>query len=353
MRQIPTAIADSVPPEGSTHISVAWSIPSVLRDLGVDLAEALKAAGIHRHPFDSPESRIEYREFNRLVAACAQLTNCDHFGMLVGQRTGLADLGLAGRSALCGTTADEGLRNLARHFNLHSSATTVSLVTSGGYARLIWAISITGITDARQMQFGALAVARNVLQELCGPQWRPTVVTIAARAPGNVHPLVRFFRAPLRFDSDESAVIFEERWLDRPLPPVPAGLRRQTAAEIRAGQSAVRANFPATVRRVVRKQIIVGQSSMNDIAAIFGVHRRTLDRHLQEHGVHFSELLEEVKLDIAQLLLGDTRMPVQQVAESLRFSSAANFATAFRHWTGMTPSEYRRRQDTSAGTPRR
>jgi len=35
-------------------------------------------------------------------------------------------------------------------------------------------------------------------------------------------------------------------------------------------------------------------------------------------------------------------MQVQQVAESLHFSSAANFATAFRRWTGMTPSEYRR-----------
>jgi AraC-like DNA-binding protein len=30
------------------------------------------------------------------------------------------------------------------------------------------------------------------------------------------------------------------------------------------------------------------------------------------------------------------------VAESLDFSSAANFATAFRRWTGMSPSEYRR-----------
>jgi AraC-like DNA-binding protein len=33
---------------------------------------------------------------------------------------------------------------------------------------------------------------------------------------------------------------------------------------------------------------------------------------------------------------------VQQVAESLHFSSAANFATAFRRWTGVTPGEYRR-----------
>ncbi len=33
---------------------------------------------------------------------------------------------------------------------------------------------------------------------------------------------------------------------------------------------------------------------------------------------------------------------LQQVAESLGFSSAANFATAFRRWTGVRPSEFRR-----------
>ena len=42
-----------------------------------------------------------------------------------------------------------------------------------------------------------------------------------------------------------------------------------------------------------------------------------------------------------QLLL-DTQMQVQHVADALLFSSAANFATAFRRWTGVTPSEYRR-----------
>ena len=72
------------------------------------------------------------------------------------------------------------------------------------------------------------------------------------------------------------------------------------------------------------------------------MHRRTLDRRLQRHGLRYSELLESVQADIARQLLVDTTMPVQDVAEALRFSNAANFATAFRRWTGVTPSEFRR-----------
>jgi AraC-like DNA-binding protein len=43
-------------------------------------------------------------------------------------------------------------------------------------------------------------------------------------------------------------------------------------------------------------------------------------------------------------------MPVQDVAEALRFSNAANFATAFRRWTGVTPSEFRRGASANAAS---
>ena len=81
---------------------------------------------------------------------------------------------------------------------------------------------------------------------------------------------------------------------------------------------------------------------MDEIAASLGMHRRTLDRKLQRRGVQFSELVESVKQEVARQLLRDTGLRVQQVAESLQFSTAANFATAFRRWTGITPSAFRR-----------
>jgi AraC-like DNA-binding protein len=157
-----------------------------------------------------------------------------------------------------------------------------------------------------------------------------------------LRPIQGFFRAPVRFDSDESAVIFERRWLDRPLPPVDPPARQQVEAEVRAQRDLILADLPGTVRRMLRKQLLLGQCSMHHVAEQMGMHRRTLDRQLQRHGVHYSDLLESVKRDVAEQLLRDTDMQVHHVAESLHFSSAANFATAFRRWTGVTPSKFRR-----------
>jgi AraC-like DNA-binding protein len=339
---LPVSLTRAAQETGSARIAAYLALPEVLSGLGVDLADVLDVAGLHASIFDDRENLVAYPDLGRLLAVSAQLSNCDHIALLVARRVGLADMGLAGASARCGASAGEGLRRFASYFTLQNTAATVDLSASRGFSRFTYAIAAPGMTDTAQLPLGAMTIAFNILQELCGHGWLPAVVTFACRAPANLQPCQRFFRAPLRFDSDESAIVFESHWLDRPLPLVDPLVRKKTEAELQERQAALFADFPATVRRLLRKQLFLGECSMDSVAAIFGVHRRTLDRRLQRHGILFSELLESVQSDVACQLLRDTGMRVQQIAESLRYSSAANFATAFRRWQGVTPSEYRR-----------
>jgi AraC-like DNA-binding protein len=325
------------------------ALPEILDSFGVELADALDVARLPASIFDDRENLVTYQDLGRLLAVSARLTYCDCIALLVAQRARLAAMGLAGDAANCGENVGDGLQKFVSHFTLQNTAATVSLVTSGGYTRFIYAIAAPDMTDTGQLQLGAMTIAFNIMQDLCGHGWLPAVVTFASRAPANLRPCQRFFRAPLRFDSDESAIVFESRWLDRSLPPVDPLVRERIEAQVRKRQATLFADFPATVRRLLRKQLILGECSMHSVAAIFGVHRRTLDRMLARHGVHFSGLLASVQSDVACQLLRDTGMPVQQIAESLRYSSAANFATAFRRWTGATPIEYRRSANQRAG----
>ena len=57
------------------------------------------------------------------------------------------------------------------------------------------------------------------------------------------------------------------------------------------------------------------------------------------------------RLHVARELLRNTNLPVQRIAESLHFATAANFATAFRQRTGLTPSQYRRSVRGTARSP--
>jgi len=327
---------------GSARIAAYLALPAILGEFGVELRDVLEATGMRADVFDDPDNVVPYTVIGRLLSVSARYTSCDHIGLLLGQRGRLATMGLAGQIALCADTAGEGLQKFVDFFVLQNTAATISLISDGGLTRLLYAIAEPGVSDTGQLQLGAMALGFNILQDLCGPAWLPTGVTIASSAPCNLRPCQKFFRAPLRFDSDESSLVFESHWLQRPLPQLDLDNRRQIETEVRARRDAILADFPKALRSILRKQLVTGEFSMDSIATLLGMHRRTLDRKLKRHGVNYGEMLESLKRDVACQLLRDTHLPMQRIAESLRYSSAANFSTAFLRWTGVCPSTYRR-----------
>ena len=337
----PLLISESNSDLQGLRISAIWGFPETLRELGLDMAEVLEEAEMPPMIFADRENPVSYAALARLFDVCEQRMNRDDLGLLIGQRTRLADLGLAGELALCGESVAEGLDRFIEHYNLHDTSAAMSLTVAGGYARFVWAIAENDIDNTGHIQLAAMTIAFNFMQDLCGAAWLPTAVTVAARSPANPQECHRYFRAPVRFDSGESAIIFEQRWLDRPLPPKDPLTRRRIEAEAQARHAAIMADMPTTVRHILRKQLSSGELSMDHVAAVLGMHRRTLDRRLKQYGTHYGDVLESVKRDVARQLLRDTDLQMQQIAESLRYASAANFSTAFRRWTGVTPSAYR------------
>jgi AraC-like DNA-binding protein len=336
------ADADVVPPVATLRVSAAWGLPDLLAEHGLRIEDSLEDAGLERSLFQHRDNVFTYPQLEKLFEVCGRKLQCDHIGLLVGQRSRLVEMGLAGEVAACAATVGEGIRGFIDNFNLHDTAATCTLIESGRFARFVYSVLEHSMRDARQFQFGGIAIALNIFQDLAGPEFAPSDVTFASRVPENPRVFQKYFRAPVHFDSDESALVFSRHWLDKPLPPVDPDRRAFVEAEVRRQHENMLADFPAIVRRIARKQLLLGNFTMDDVAAILSMHRRTLDRHLQERGVQYGDLVESVREDVARQLLRDTTMPIQQIAATVRFSSAANFSTAFRRRVGMTPSAYRR-----------
>jgi AraC-like DNA-binding protein len=71
------------------------------------------------------------------------------------------------------------------------------------------------------------------------------------------------------------------------------------------------------------------------------VAQRTLRRKLREENSSFRQVVDELRRDIAIRYLRDTDLTVEDIAESLGFSDAANFRQAFRRWTKAAPYEFK------------
>ena len=78
-----------------------------------------------------------------------------------------------------------------------------------------------------------------------------------------------------------------------------------------------------------------------DVARRLGMSARNLHRHLHREGHTYRQLVDEVRLSMAETYLADRRIKAVEVGFLLGFSDASSFYRAFRRWTGKTPIEYR------------
>lgn len=69
----------------------------------------------------------------------------------------------------------------------------------------------------------------------------------------------------------------------------------------------------------------------------------SLKRKLKNVGATYQQLRESVQFHKANYLLGTTQYSIEQIAELLGYADGSNFNKAFKQWSGLTPSEYRKK----------
>lgn len=89
------------------------------------------------------------------------------------------------------------------------------------------------------------------------------------------------------------------------------------------------------------------------VAEQLAMSQRTLSRRLREAHTSYHEILNHVRLRLAQRELVDSDLQIAEIAYRLGFANQASFSVAFWRETGLSPSEFRRnaagRRATSAG----
>jgi AraC-like DNA-binding protein len=325
----------------TTRVGVIAGLPGVLASLGVNPGEVLAELGLEPGLFDNPDNRISFVARGRLLAHCAQRTACPHFGLLVGQQANLRSFGLIGLLARSSQDAGAALRSLVRHFHVQARGSVLTLEVEGGLAVLSYESYQPQAAATDQVGDGALAIAFNLLRDLCGPDWMPIELTFANSKTPDVAPFQRFFKAPLRFDAERYAVVFSATWLGRSLPAIDPDLLRLLQEQIERIEGQQGNDFAGQVRSVLRHALVTGHAGADQIAALFSVDRRTLNRRLNSLGTGFRQIRDEVSFEISRQLLCDSTMDIVQVAELLGFSTASAFTRAFRHWSGHTPTAWR------------
>lgn len=100
-------------------------------------------------------------------------------------------------------------------------------------------------------------------------------------------------------------------------------------------------DLAGSLRVVLPAYLPDGSPNIEQAARLIGTSVRTLQRRLKEQGISYSQLLEDLRHDLAIYLLRDRSRRVAEIGRELGYRDAAIFTRSFRRWTGLTPSQYR------------
>ena len=311
----------------------------LLRELGVDPAEVAADAGLDLGVFRNPENTIPFTAAGKLLQVGAMRTGCAHFGLLLGQRSDTRSLGLVGDLMRNAPTLGRALQDLVENLYRYVRGGVWYLAVRDGVALFGYAIHQRGTEGVDHFYDGTMAFAFNGIRELCGAL--PDEVLLARKPPPDVRPYHRLFQGPVRFDAEQSALVFPAGQLERPVPEADSRKRAILEEAVANYWAVALPSVADQVVRLLRPRVLFGDFELETVARRLTLHPRTLNRRLQAEGTTFRRLLNEVRFEVAgQLLLG-TRMGVTEIAAALGYGDTSAFTHAFSRMAGAPPHTWR------------
>jgi AraC-like DNA-binding protein len=314
-------------------------IPQVLTALGVDPARVIRGAGIDPAILRNPENALSFPEVDRLFQVCVAATKCQHFGLLVGQRSATTALGLVGRLMQTAPTLGDAILDLCANHERYVRGATVYLVVHDGMAFWGHAVHRPGMQMIEQFSDGAIAQGFNIIRELVGAS--PDEVRLCRLTPRDVRPYHRFFRSAVQFNAEQSALVFPATMLARPVPSADSKLRSILQDSVSQYWAVKHPSFTDRLARILCARVSFGGDSLEDVARYLSIHPRSLNRRLHAEGSSFRTLLSRARSDAARQLLTLTKMDITTIAYVLGYADPSGFSHAFRRWSGKTPIDWR------------
>jgi AraC-like DNA-binding protein len=314
-----------------------------LESAGVEVAPLLKRAGLTPEVIADPEERMSVRSQVALLDEAAVALKDDRLGFMLAREFDPRALGLLYYVMASSQTLGDGLKRVARYSRITNEALVVGYREGN---RLLINLSYSGIprhADRHQIEFCMFAVFR-LCRVLTGQNLVPQYFSIAHHRSGANSEMARFVGTKVEFgiDKDEFALNLDARELplihaDTHLNDLLLKYCEAALADRRGGTSQLRTR----VENAISSLLPHGRVLVEDVARILGMSERTLARKLSDEGLNFTEILQQLRRDLAVRYLDDRKLHVSKIAWLLGFNEVSAFTHAFKRWTGKTPREMR------------
>jgi AraC-like DNA-binding protein len=314
-----------------------------LKSAGVAVAPLLRRVELTPELIADPEGRLSVRSQIALLDEAAIALKDDCLGFTLARDFDPREIGLLYYVMASSQTLGEALKRLARYSKVTNEALAFGYREGN---RLIVSLSYSGVprhSDRHQIEFCMFGLLR-ICRLLTGQNVVPQHFSIAHHRSEGIAEMARFVGTKVEFgaDRDEFALNLDARELplahsDSYLNDLLVKYCEAALADRRDDTSQLRTKVENAIASVLPH----GKVLVEDIARSLGMSERTLARKLSDEGLNFTEILQNLRRDLAVRYLKDRKLHVSKIAWLLGFREVSAFTHAYKRWTGKTPSQRR------------
>jgi AraC-like DNA-binding protein len=318
-----------------------------LRGLGLDVDGLLRDCSIDRAMLEDPEVRFAEPQVLMFWLGAETRYGKPSFGFDVAMRIPLGKLELIDYLVAACPTAGAGIECLEHHARLCASGFTYCIEDvshEGETGKRIVAghhHPIAALPHSMSEYTWTLLVSR--LRQACGPAFKP-VLWLRSKPSAPAAELLEALGRMPELAGEEALFVPSSQWnlLNTRRDPM---LHRLLVAHARDVESRLpKDDFSSALQAAIVSAMHRGDPSIGRVASRLALTPRTLQRRLDEEGLTFQQLVEQLRRDMAFQYLAGTQLSLSEISALLAYTDTTTFGRAFRRWTGRTPAGYRKEQ---------
>ena len=312
---------------------------------GCDARAIFKKAGLKPERLGDANARYSVAAMQKLWALAIEASGDDCFAYKVGRQWRPTTFHALGYTWLACETLAEGLKRIARYSRVVNSGIDVSFQHGGSCGEIVIHIQYHKITIHQGAHDAALGALMTMLRMLMGESYSPREIHCFYARPATATSFEQDLRCPILYDMPDNRIFFDNADLLRRLASANTELQKiNEDLLLEKLHQLDRACMVTRVTLAIGKKLPSGEVYEKAIAASLGVSLRTMQRQLAEQQRSFKQLLDEIRQELAEQYLANSRLSLNEITYLLGFSNQANFTRAFKRWHGMPPSSYRQQR---------
>jgi len=315
----------------------------VSRTVGIDPERLIQHVGADRSCMISPDLHVPEPWLAKVLETSEQVSGgaSASIGLLMAETWRMSDFGPISLLLQHQPTLRHALGHLESYRHLLSESVSVHVEEFDDIAIVHQQLITERANPGRQPVELSIGALLSLMKSMLGGQWKPRSVHFSHAAPSGLHIHHRLFGTRVEFGCDFNGITMDRHDLDRPNPLGDVNLARYAKEFLDERPHGKQPSTATNVRRAIQLLLPHGRSGIEQVGQKLGMSSRTLQRRLEQEGVEFSALLNEIRRGLAGRYLGDQRYPVSQVATLLGFSEVSTFSRWFAAQFGQSPTRWR------------